>query len=579
MRRLLIVFILLIAFAVLVAAVGVIFSRGSSSIGGDTVLTWRIDSPLVDYSEAPSLSLVFRRHPPLGLARIHQVLTTARDDDNVKGLAVYIQTARFGFAKAQELRSLLQSLTAAGKFVDCYLETAGEGTNGTMSYYLATACERITLSPLGEWNVVGLHSDSPFIRGTLDKLRIEPQFLHVGDYKSAAEFYTETGHSEAAAEALGAVLDDLYDQIVDAIAASRELTTDEVRELMDQAPLDAEQALEYGLLDEVTYPDVFEDRFAERLQDNPVTKPLDEYHSPPGSIGAHRVAVVFAQGTIVRGDNGTDPWSEQRYVGSESLRQILRPLAEDSGLAGVVLRVDSPGGSPVASDLILREMELLADQMPVVVSMSDVAASGGYYISSKAAKIIAEPATITGSIGVVGGKLATRRFQEELLGISHDEINRGANADFFSTLDPFSPAQQAQYLALMTRIYDIFVEHVAQGRQMSREEVESVAGGRIWTGRQALEIGLVDEVGGLGRAVEMVLEAGGHDPLEPTELDFYPRPPSFFEMLSRGLSPLMRTGTPPFPLLPILRTPQALELPVELLELLRPSYEYVVPGH
>jgi len=573
MRRLLIVFALLIVVAILIAGVGIFFSQGSVRISGDQILTWRIDTPLVDYSEAPDLSIVFRRQPALGLARIHQVLTAARDDDNVKGLAVYIQTARFGFGKAQELRSLLQSFATTGKFVDCYLETAGEGTNGTMSYYLATACKRITLSPLGEWNVVGLHSDSPFIRGTLDKLRIEPQFLHVGDYKSAAEFYTDTGHSEAAAEALGAVLDDLYDQIVDAIAESRELTSEQVRAMIDLAPLDAEQALEKGLLDEVTYPDVFEDRFSERLQGNPVTTPLDEYPVSPDRAARHRVAVVFAQGTIVRGGNGTDPWSQQRYIGAESMRQILRPLWEDPGLAGVVLRVDSPGGSPVASDLILREMELLAEKIPVVVSMSDVAASGGYYISSKAAKIVAQPATITGSIGVVGGKLATRRFQQELLGISHDEINRGANADFFSMLDPFSPAQEAQYLALMTRIYDIFVDHVALGREMSREDVETVAGGRIWTGQQAVEIGLVDEVGGLARAVEMVLEAGGHDPEERTELDFYPRPPSFLEMLTRGLSPLLQVGSPPFPVLPILRTPQALELPLELLDLLQLAYD------
>jgi len=572
MRRLLIVFILLIAFAVLAASIGIFFSGGKgATVSGSRVLTWRIDGPLVDYFDAPNLSILFDRSQPMGLARIHQALTRARNDDSIEGLAIYIQTARFGFGKAQELRSLLQSFSATGKFVDCYLETAGEGTNGTLSYYLATACQRITLSPLGEWNVVGLHSDSPFIRGTLEKLRIEPQFLHVGDYKSAAEFYTETAHSEAAAEALGAVLDDLYDQIVEAIAESRELTGEEVRQLIDLAPLDAEKALEYGLLDEVTYPDVFEERFTERAADHSATESLDDYMAGPVTRGKHRVAVVFAQGTIVRGGNGTDSWSQQRYVGSESLRQILRPLAEDPGLAGVVLRVDSPGGSPVASDLILREMELLAGKMPVVVSMSDVAASGGYYISAKAAKIVAEPATITGSIGVVGGKLATRRFQQELLGISHDEMNRGANADFFSPLDPFSPAQEAQYLALMTRIYDIFVDHVAAGRGLSREEVEAVAGGRIWTGRQALEIGLVDEVGGLGRSIEMVLEAGGHDPQESTALEFYPRAPSLFEMLTRGLSPFLQAGSSPFPFLPVLRAPEALELPVELLHLLRPS--------
>ena len=576
MRRLLIVFAVLIAFAVLAAAIGIFFSGGPAPLGGDLVLTWRIDSPLVDYSESPDLSVFFPRRATTGLARIHQTLTKARDDDRVKGLAVYIHNTRFGFGKAQEIRSLLQAFTRSGKFVDCYLETAGEGTNGTLSYYLATACERITVSPLGEWNVVGLYSDSPFIRGTLDKLHIEPQFLHVGDYKSAAEFYTETEHSEAAAQALGAVLDDLYGQIVEAISVAREIPAESVREMVDQAPLNADQALQMGLVDEVTYPDVFEERFAERLQSEPIDLSLDEYSTAAPSFAKHRVAVVFAQGTIVRGGNGTDSWSQQRYVGSESMRQILQPIAEDTGLAGVVLRVDSPGGSPVASDLILRELELLAKKMPVVVSMSDVAASGGYYISSKAAKIVAQPATITGSIGVVGGKFATRDFQQELLGITHDEVHRGANADFFSTLDPFSPAQEAQYLAQMTRIYDIFVDHVVQGRQMSRETVETVAGGRIWTGQQASEVGLVDEIGGLSRAIELVLEAAGHDPQDSAELDFYPRPPSFLDMLTRSLSPFLELRSLSLPVVPTLRAPQALELPPELLQLLIPATESTV---
>lgn len=571
MRRLLIVFLLLVAFAVLAAAVGVFFARGSNPLGGDMILTWRLDAPLVDYSETPDLSVFFPQRATTGLARIHQTLSRARDDDRVKGLALYIHDSRFGFGKAQEIRSLLQSFTAAGKFVDCYLETAGEGTNGTLSYYLATACERITVSPLGEWNVVGLYSDSPFVRGTLDKLRIEPQFLHVGDYKSAAEFYTETEHSQAAAQALGAVLDDLYDQIVEAISTTREIPADEVREIIDRAPLNAEQALERGLIDEVTYPDVFAERFGERLQAQPIERSLADYSATSTSLSRHRVAVVFAQGTIIRGGNGTDSWSQQRYVGSESMRQILQSLAEDSNLAGVVLRIDSPGGSPVASDLILRELELLAKEMPVVVSMSDVAASGGYYIASKAAKIVAQSATITGSIGVVGGKFATREFQRELLGITHDEIQRGANADFFSSLDTFSPAQEAQYLAHMTRIYDIFVDHVATGREMPRDEVESVAGGRIWTGQQASEIGLVDEIGGLSRAIELVLETAGHDPSHGADLEFYPRPPSFFDMLSRSLSPFLELRSIRLPVLPVMQVPQALELPPEIVELLVPA--------
>lgn len=567
MRRLLIVFVILIAFAVIAAAVGIFFSGGSRAVGGPRVLSWRIDTPLVDYSEGPDFSGL-RRHSPRGLASLYQALTQAREDKNIEALAVYIQTTGFGFGKAQELRSLLQSFRSADKPVDCYLETAGEGTNGTLAYYLATACSRISLSPLGDWNVVGLYADSPFIRGTLDKLRIDPHFLHVGDYKSAAELYTETEHTPAAEEALGAVLDDLYDQIVTGIAEARDLSPELVRELIDQAPLGAERALESGLIDEITYPDLFEQRLADSNNEKSNLLPIDEYQVIPQEFNQRRIAIVFAQGTIVRGGNGTDPWSQQRYVGAESFRQILHPLAEDPNLAGVVVRVDSPGGSAVASDLILREMELLAEKKPVVVSMSDVAASGGYYISAKAAKIVAAPGTITGSIGVVGGKLATRRFQEELLGVTHDTLQRGANADFYSALDPFTPEQETRFLASMTRVYDVFVGHVAVGRDMSRDEVENVAGGRIWTGRQALENGLVDEIGGLDRAIEIVLESAGLDPGQAVELDFYPRPPSLFEMLSRSLSPFLDVQGMPFSLWPAFRVPYALELPSDLVNLL-----------
>lgn len=570
MRRLLILFALLIVLAIGIAVVGIYLSTGRTpALGGSRVLTWKLDAPLVDYSETPDLQL-FRRHSPQGLASLYRVLVRARNDPSVEGLGIYIQSARFGFGKAQELRSLISSFVAADKFVDCYLETAGEGTNGTLAYYLASACQRITLSPLGELNLVGIYSDSPFIRGTLDKLQIEPQFLHIGDYKSAAEFYTETQHSAPAREALGAVLDDLFDQIVAAVSKSRELDPSRVRRLIDSAPLSAQQALDEGLVDEITYPDVFESRLADMAAGEAALVPLEDYLPVAGTFSKERIAVVFAQGTIVRGGNGTDPWSQQRFVGADTMRQILRDLAEDKGVSGVILRVDSPGGSPVASDLILRELELLAQKVPLVVSMSDVAASGGYYISVKAAKIVAEPATITGSIGVVGGKLATRRFQQELLGISHDTLSRGANADFFSSLDPFSPEQARQFQASMERVYETFVGHVAAGRDLPIDEIEGIAGGRIWTGRQALEIGLVDEVGGLEHAVALVKEAAGLAPDTTIDLEFHPRPPNLLELLSRTLTPFLDTRSPRLPLLPDLRTPHALELPAEIVGLFQP---------
>jgi protease-4 len=277
--------------------------------------------------------------------------------------------------------------------------------------------------------------------------------------------------------------------------------------------------------------------------------------------------VVFAQGTIVRGSNGTDPWSQQRYVGSETLGTILRELAEDSEVAAVVLRIDSPGGSALASDLMLREVIRLAERKPVVVSMSDVAASGGYYIASKASGIVAEPATITGSIGVVGGKFVLRRFQEDLLGITHDTLKRGANADFFSTLDHFSPQQAELYERLMLRIYEAFVGHVADGREMTREAVDTVAQGRIWTGRQALEHGLVDQLGGLDTALDLARQKAGLKPEEATAIDFYPRPPSLMEFLSRNLEPFLgRPSAESLLLRSLPSAPMPLELPPELLE-------------
>ncbi len=568
MKRLLVIFVFLLVLAVLIAAAGILLSGGGATFPGEKILVLQLDRPLYDYLEAPSFSWI-RRGSPQSLADIWSGLAQARNDPDVLGLSFYLRDAQLGFGKAQELRSLLESLRQSDKFVRCFLETAGEGRNGTLAYFLVSACDHITLAPLGDMNLVGLYSDAVFLKGTLDKLKIETDFSHAGQYKSAAEQYTNTGHSPEAEEALSGVLDDLFDQIVSTIAADRDLTTERVRELIDRSPLTAEEALEEGLVDGLGYPDEFEESLSELSSGEPRFVALSDYVPSGRPLAGNRVAVVFTQGTIVRGANGTDPWSQQRYAGSETLGTILRELAEDSGVAAVVLRVDSPGGSALASDLILREVTRLAERKPVVVSMSDVAASGGYYIASKASGIVAEPATITGSIGVVGGKFALRRFQEDLLGITHDNLARGANADFFSTLDRFSPEQAELYERLMLRIYAAFKGHVAAGRKMTPEAVEAVAQGRIWTGRQALGHGLVDRLGGLDVALELARQKAELSPGEATAIDFYPRPPSLMDFLSRNLEPVL--GRPPAESL-LLRSlpspPLPLELPPELLEAL-----------
>jgi protease-4 len=250
--------------------------------------------------------------------------------------------------------------------------------------------------------------------------------------------------------------------------------------------------------------------------------------------------------------------------------EILSDLAADDGVAAVVLRIDSPGGSALASDLILREVELVAARKPLVVSMSDVAASGGYYIAAKAHKIVAEPATLTGSIGVFGGKFVTGRFQQEVLGITHDALKRGENADIYTSLAPWNEAQQAQVDALMRRIYDSFLTHVARGRRLTRQQVQAVAQGRVWTGEEAKRLRLVDELGGFDRAIELAREAAGIAPETSVRLAFYPEPPSWLDLLLEDEEPLLPAALVRF-LRALERPPAgALELPREIARLTRP---------
>jgi protease IV len=249
--------------------------------------------------------------------------------------------------------------------------------------------------------------------------------------------------------------------------------------------------------------------------------------------------VVFAAGTIVRGAGGTEPWTEELFVGSDDLTDVFRHLAEDDSIAAVVLRVDSPGGSALASDLILRELELLASEKPVVVSMSDVAASGGYYIAAKADKIVAEPATITGSIGVIMGRFATSSLEKETLGVTHDPLSRGANAGLYAGSEPFTPEERDLLRGQMENVYQAFVGHVADGRGMSTEEVDRIARGRFWLGSDAARLGLVDELGGIDRAVELAAEAAGLPAGQPVRLIYYPEPESWLEVLLGQPRPLL----------------------------------------
>lgn len=534
MRRLFFLLLLATLLGVVLAGAGyLLLQQRAPRWGSAKVLTLTLDAPLDEQALAPTLPFL-GGDERASLALLYRGFLAARTDPTVVGVALYIQDAAFGLAKAQELRRQLSELDRAGKPVRCYLETAGEGGNGTLEYYLASACTSIALAPAGEINLLGLYADSPFLRGGLDKLRIQPSFLTAGEFKSAGEIFTEVRHSPAAKVALDALLDSFFGQIVDGIASARKSDATTVRAWIDAAPLSAAAALEKGLVDELAYPDEFRAGL-DKLGDGDAEKVdfLDYARRSAGRLpGGKRVAILFAQGAIVRGGGGSDPFASENVLGSADMARELRDLADDDSVVAVVLRIDSPGGSALASDLILREVEQLREKKPVVVSMSDVAASGGYYIAARATRIVAEPATITGSIGVVTGKLATGRFQEELLGVTHDPLQRGASADLYSTLKPFDERQTAQLRQRVDEIYGRFLDHVAAGRKLSRSAVEAVAAGRVWTGADALAVGLVDELGGLDRAVALAREAAKLPETEKLPVVFLPKAPSFLELFS-----------------------------------------------
>jgi len=571
MRRLLTIFLVLLALGAALAAVGVALARRAGSparlLAGDRVLVVDLAGELPDYRPAAPLPWL-EPAAASDLAGLWRALDAARRDPAVRAVAVRLDDLGAGFAKAQELRRQLADTAAAGKRVDCYLDTFGEGTNGTLEYYVASACSSIALAPVGELNLLGLYADPLFLRGTLDKLKLEAETIAAGRFKSAGETFTETAHSPAAREALEAVLDGYWRQLVGDLAASRRTTPEAVRAWIDRAPLSAAEALEAGFVDRLEYADQVRERIDAELGGEPEWVDLADYlrgatRTPARGGG---VAVVFAQGSLVRGAGGRAPWTQELFVGSDGLGDLLDELADDDGVAAVVLRVDSGGGSAVASDLLHRSVARLAARKPVVVSMSDLAASGAYYFAAAAQRVVAERGTLTGSIGVVASKISTGRFESELLGATRDPLQRGARAGIYAASRPFADDERATLERRIAETYDRFVGVVATGRDLPRAAVERVAQGRVWVGEDALRHRLVDELGGLDAAVAQARELAGLGGAAPLRL--YPRAQGLFEWLAERSAPFAAGATADAPWLReavafarVARRPATLELP------------------
>ena len=439
---------------------------------------------------------------------IERTLKVAKRDREVAGALIKIGSSRYGIGRLQEIRDAILDFKASGKKVIGYMTNCSTG-----NYLLASVCDRVVLHPSGEVRLIGLRSETSFYKGILDKLGIRADLEHIGKYKSASDIFTREEMSKAHREVQNAILDDLYDQLTQSIAERRSWSQDDVKSLIDQGPFTAKQALMHGIVDQLAYRDELKD-IAKDLsgKDCRLVKArqylgIVEYEYD-WEVPLPKIAVITAEGMMMTGESFTDPFTGTRTMGSTTIARAIRNVRKDSSVKAVVLRIDSGGGLVVAADTIWRELMRLKDVKPLVVSMGDVAGSGGYYIAAPAEVIVAEPGTITGSIGVISGKYNLKGLYDKI-GLHKEIIKRGKHADFYTDYGDYPEEEREIVHAQIQEIYNDFIGKVAEGRGMTREAVDQIGRGRIWTGKQAKEIGLVDELGGLNLALSIARRKAG----------------------------------------------------------------------
>ncbi|HVB55942.1 MAG TPA: signal peptide peptidase SppA [Candidatus Acidoferrales bacterium] len=453
-------------------------------------------------------------------------IDSARTDPRIVGIVVRIAPLDTGWGKLEEIRAHLLAFRTSRKPSICYLGYDGVGNP---EYYLATACQQIWLVPSNPVDIRGMMAEALFFRGTLDKLKVIPQFYHIAEYKTAYNMFTEKKFTPAHREEVESVLRSIYNQYVTDSAQARRMDRAKFEAIVDSGPLLSSDAVQDGIADRLGYWDQVQSYFRARYHRwQPV--PLSRYRGYlPDAGGSEKIAIVHATGLIVSGDSQTTPGGGF-VMGGDSVASDIRDARNDSSVRAIVLRIDSGGGSVVGSEVIRREVELAHGRKPVVVSMSDVAASGGYWIATPADKIVADPNTITGSIGVLTGKLNLSGLYN-LLGMSTDYVATSDNATLFSAQQNFTPAQEAYIKKSLDDTYTQFTEGVAKGRGMSVEAVDRIAKGREWSGSQAKELGLVDELGGIDRAIEVAKELAHIPASESVRIVRYPQEKNFIQEL------------------------------------------------
>ncbi len=501
-----------ILFLILMGVIAVSTSGEAPELKENTIVFARFNSAISDRADENPLTRLMSSNPfaeeAMGLDQILKDLKKAAEDENVRGIFMNLSTVPAGFATLSEIRDGLLQFKESGKFIYAYADTYTQ-----KGYYLASAADSIFMTPEGMFLFSGMNAEIVFFKNALDKAGIEMQVVKHGSYKSAAEQFTRSSLSPENREQIEGYVGAIWDKYISDVSESRGISPEALNAFADEMKsADSENLLSAGLIDGLIYYDEMlslmkEKTGVEEADDLEAIK-LASYkdvvvNKEKKAYSRDKVAVIYAMGMVVDGNSG------EGTIGSERISRAIRKARRDETVKAIVLRVNSGGGSAIASDVIYREVKLAAEAKPVVASMGDVAASGGYYISAPADTIVASPGTITGSIGVVYQMPNMKSLMNEKIGVTTDVVKTNTHADLLSLFDPLDPEERQIIQHSVDNTYEAFVNVVAEGRGMSPEAVDRIAGGRVWAGTDALEIGLIDLFGGLERSIELAAEMAG----------------------------------------------------------------------
>jgi protease-4 len=540
MRRLVVGFfaaigVLAVLLVAILAVVVVRLKPAAPALPGNIILSADLTQGLAEGpGEQGWLGLIAGGKP--SLRDFLDAIEAAGADPRVKGLLARVGDDEFGLAEVQQLRDAIAAFRAKGKFAVAFADSFGEFGGGTRPYYLATGFDQVWLQPMGSVGLTGFYAETTFFKGTLDLVGIAPEFDHRGRYKSAANMLTETRMTPPQREEVEDLLASVAAQLVDGIAKARKLSPEAVRAVIDRGPLLAEEAVQAKLVDRLGYRDdviAAVHKLGSDAELIGVSTYLDRAGHPHRS--GETIALIYGSGLIVRSGSAGALSAADEMAASEVSR-AFRDAVRDPAVRAIVFRIDSPGGSVVASETIWHDVGFARERgKPVIVSMGDVAGSGGYYVAAPADKIVAEPATLTGSIGVLAGKMVVADLLKKI-GVSTDAAQFGANAAMVSATSDFSPLARSRLGAFLDATYQGFKDRVAAGRHMTADAVEAVAKGRVWSGEEAKARGLVDALGGYEVALRLAKEAAGIAPDAPIQLTVFPREEGPAEFIYKRLT-------------------------------------------